>query len=379
MTPKIAIIATTAAPNGGSEGAAAWSFLNELYLRSEIKGELDIYVSCDPSKERLQIECDGKANKTTRIIGVPIIWPKLHTYFGLILRVLWQLKVFILIFRRDYTLIHQLSPNSILYLNPIFFFPFRRRKLIVGPMRVYPFVSIKKLYLRDFSTLMRQISIIFKEVCEFCFLSLHRLVISRNVDIYINPILNERKASDRECYMPETAFIGKYIEKDGRARNVNRVIWSASSDEKRKNLHLALSIARFYLENTKDKNISFEFYGLSKSNSSDKRIKFYETIDRRAFQKRIDASVVYLMPSILEINSVLAEEVLQNGGRVVASNMEHFKLRSNSEPIYTVENYNSIDEWCSKLFEAMHSDKKKADADFSEGKIELLKRIRGLL
>ena len=356
---KICIICQHANPKYGSEYAAGWSTLKALYLEKLFdKFQIDIYISSH-SYNSIDIERVKKQYQKNNINFYFVSnsdKSKYHKYFGVLLRIFWQIKVFFFIKNKNYQFVHQISPNSIIYLNPIFLFKNKIKK-IIGPMRSDSFINLNQIYLYSLNVFLFQIFSYIKQLVEYIFCFFHRKAILK-ADLYLDPIhINNFKNS---IYCPETSFINIVSNNIKNTKKEHLLLWSGSLDTKNsKNLHLAMKIfnklSKMNLNNYKVLILGIE-------NKNNKNIGFSKKIDRSSLLSILNNNVIYIMTSVRELNSVLIKEVLENNGNVITSPLVTFKKNKNKN-FHIISKYTNIDEWCEKIISILNIDKKNVFKD----------------
>lgn len=351
---KICLICQHANPKYGSEYAAGWSTLKALYLEKLYeKFQIDIFISSHSynSSDINRVKDQYQKNNINFYFIPNFNKSKLHKYFGALLRIFWQIKVFFIIKDKKYDFVHQISPNSIIYLNPIFLFNNKIKK-IIGPMRSDSFINLKQIYFYSLNVFLFQIFSHIKQLIEFVFCFFHRKAIHK-ADLYLDPI--HIKKLNNSVYCPETSFIEVKKNKNNNKNNKYLLIWSGTPENKiRKNYHLVMKI----IQNLNKKKISnYEVLILGLMNKKFKNINFKKQLPRSVLLSKLDNRVIYLMTSIRELNSVFVKEVLENNGQVIASPLVIFN-KNNSKNFHLIKKYSNINEWNSKIVSILNNNVK---------------------
>ncbi len=353
MKQRMAVIAQTADPAFGSEFATGWAMINKICAHPLLleRFDLDIFVSKARHNDQRILETGIGGTDGLHLRFVPLIWPPAHRFAGKILRILWQFKVAVLILMGKYDAVFQVSPNSIVYANPLLFFKKGPTKL-VGPMRIEPRASVSGLYWRSGPVLMRHLAIKAKEAVEWIALSPLRAAIKRNAALHVSPFVIHVKQPN-QFYCRETALIelGE-VREDGQAIGY-RLLWSGQGDPSRKNEHLARSIIDKLLDDPRFDDVSLTVLGATFDWQRSERVSFVSQLPRAQLLHSMTARTIYLCTSLLELNSVLAEEVLIMGGAVVGGPLPGLLNRPDSSRIATVINYGNPSEWLDKIAEAI--------------------------
>ncbi|MFG6547044.1 hypothetical protein ACGYLM_18485 [Sulfitobacter sp. 1A10445] len=350
---RIAVIAQTADPARGSEFATGWGAIRDIYLdpRIRTKFHLDIYVSENGNNRKNILSEVSDLDPQPNFIFVPQVFPRLHRLMGRFLRQVWQFAVWRRIKWENYDIVHQVSPNSIAYLNPIFISQ-QQIKKIVGPMRAERKASVPGLYMANIAVMFRHLSIKVKETSEaFLFLAQRRAV-ARNAFLHLSPIAS-LGLRDNQIYCPETAFVTvpPLLARDGNADNW-RVIWSGSGDNHRKNEHLAKLVVKAALQDPRLAKLQFAFIGGKRTPIPSSRVTYSDGINRAEFMSGLSNQTIYLLTSLLELNSVLAREVLLHGGQVVVGPLPSFSGRDHNGRVHHVEQYSRPEFWVDALVKA---------------------------
>jgi len=348
---KICLLCQHANPKYGSEYAAGWSTLKALYLdRLYEKFQIDIFISSHSyNSSDINRVKDQYQKKNINFYFVPNFnKSKLHKYFGALLRIFWQIKVFFIIKDKKYDFVHQISPNSIIYLNPIFLFNNKIKK-IIGPMRSDSFINLKQIYFYSLNVFIFQIFAHIKQFIEFVLCFFHRKAILK-VDLYLDPI--PKRKLNNSVYCPETSFIKTRQNKNNNKNNKYLLIWSGTPETKiRKGYHLVMKV----IQNLNKKKINnYEVLILGLMNKKSNNINFKKKLPRSVLLSKLDNRVIYLMTSLRELNSVLVKEVLENNGQVIAAPLVIFN-KNNSKNFHLIKKYSNIDEWCNKIISILNN------------------------
>jgi hypothetical protein len=353
---KLAVIAQTIDPSRGSEFATGWSVVREIFFDRRILEtyDVDIFVSENGSnRQRIERYIEHMTSRPNFVI-VPQVWPKAHFLIGRVLRVLWQVKVCFLVMKEGYEVVHQVSPNSLAYLNPIFMLA-RRETRIVGPMRIEPKASVDVLYIDNLPVLFRQLQIRLKESFESFILLFHRRCVARRTELHLSPIAGHMRY-DNQIYCRETAFIQTPIAHKAENDVPWNVIWSGLGDYLRKNEHLARRVVNAALTDPRLDELNFNLLGVREPYKISNRVFCKNAIPRDEFLSSLTSRTIYLCTSVLELNCVLAEEVLSCGGSVVCGPLPGFSSRPDTQRIFVVQSYRSVREWVEKLVQALETD-----------------------
>ncbi|PLW68328.1 glycosyltransferase [Pseudohalioglobus lutimaris] len=379
---RYAVIAQTVDPDRGSEFAAGWYFLKEVIFDERIQSNFSIHVFIsenEKNRESILNYCRNR-NVQAKINFIPQVLPQKHKYFGRLLRFFWQVRLAKVLQRGKFDIIHQISPASILYLNPVFLLRSKGKK-VVGPMRIQARASISAMYLSDFRVLLRQVGIWSKECLEWVGFSYHRWCIRRFAEIHFTPFA--RKITNRgEVYCRETAFISFSNHECTEANSPEPVvIWSGLGDYYRKNEDLARRITLAMKKDSELKGLRVLFFGARKPHLKSHGVDYFDALPRSSFLKLINASTIYLCTSTLEINSVLAEEVLSKGGCVVTGNLPGFSMRPDNGGIQVVKDYNSLEDWLTGIRFSVYNRERCSvwSVQRSKKKEEVIASICGLL
>jgi hypothetical protein len=301
------------------------------------------------NEERIILTSIGKRG-SLNLRFIPLTWPKAHRFIGRLLRIFWQYKVAKFIYEEGYDVIFQVSPNSIAYANPLFYLNWGPVKLI-GPMRIEPWASIRVFYWNSPQVLLRQLFIKAKETLEWLVFWPMRVCIKRYSALHLSPFAVDAKLS-KQLYCRETALIEIEVDKISSSGKWLHLIWSGHGDAVRKNEHLARRIVTKLLHDIRFANASITILGSTLSWPKDDRIEVFDKLARSALVRSMTNRTVYLCTSLLEINSVLAEEVLIMGGSVVAGPLRGFIDRSDDSRIGIVRDYSNPAKWIDKIFES---------------------------
>lgn len=347
---RIAVIAQAADPRLGSEFATGWGAVNQFYLQSPPEDmSVDIYISEYRGNREFILE-NVAVPTNVRLLFIPLVLPRLHRRLGRAMRIAWQIRVAWTIQTGGYDAVHQVSPNSIVYLNPIFLLKAFKGYRLIGPMRSEAAASVAQWYAKHLPTVLRQASIRLKEAAESVMLLYHRRAVSL-ADLHICPIAAHLRR-DNQVYCRETALVDVCLP-TADARPVKYlVLWSGQGDVHRKNAHLASDIIAAAEQEQELAEFEFRLLGDKIPSVQAARIESSAGVPRADLLNMLTPGTIYLLTSLLELNSVLAEEVLQRGGRVVAGPLPSFAARAATSGVHVVENYTNVSEWVGRLIEA---------------------------
>lgn len=377
MKPRIAVVAQTADPAYGSEFATGWAMVSKICAHPLLleRFDLDVYISKTFDNDQRILASGISELQGLNLKFIPLIWPSAHRFIGRFLRICWQFKVAVLVVLRKYDVLFQVSPNSITYANPLFFLGVGPVK-IVGPMRIEPWASVKGLYWHSSGVLARHLAIKVKEAVEWITLAPMRAAIKRNAALHIEPFAVNAKAPN-QFYCRETAMIDVGNIRAPEPTGGILIMWSGQGDPNRKNEHLAQLIVAAVMEDPRFWNVRATILGGSLDWPRNDRVDVVQKIPRPQLLRLMNEHTVYLCTSLLELNSVMAEEVLIMRGAVVAGPLPGLVGRPDTARIGIVDQYAVVSEWLDKILELIGGSSDFSDAAEWRGDIvdRLVNRI----
>lgn len=363
MKKRMAVIAQTADPALGSEFATGWGMIKKVCSDSRLLDivDIDLYISeTNGNIERIKnTELFLKGGLHFKFI--PIVMPTAHRYFGFFLRIYWQYIVAERIKEQKYDIFFQVSPNSIAYLSPLFLQP-SMQTLILGPMRIEPKASVSAIYFKSFPVVLRQFRIFAKEFAERIIFSRRRDRIRKFCALHISPIKSHTRYKT-QFHCRETVFPDYPAFARASPETKPTVLWSGVGDPLRKNEHIAREIVASCIRSPDMEGVNYLVVGSSLKWKIDSRIKFVEAIPRAEFLKVLTSKTIYLCTSLLEINSVLAEEVLIAGGIVISGKLPGFVERPDDSRVLIVEKYTCVSSWKESIKKAVRLSEDPTSAD----------------
>lgn len=353
MKPRIAVVAQTVDPAYGSEFATGWAMVSKICAHPLLleRFDIDVFVSMRFGNDQRILATGISKLEGLSLKFIPLIWPSAHRFIGRFLRICWQLKVAALVIAGRYDVIFQVSPNSIIYANPLFLLDIGPLK-IIGPMRIEPRASVPGLYPHSPRVLARHLAIRVKEAIEWIILAPMRIAIKQNAALHIEPFAVNAKAPN-QFYCRETAMIDVSTKAALDQPDGIMLMWSGQGDPTRKNEHLVQRIVGAAMNDKRFSDVRVTILGSSSEWCRNDRVDVIQKIPRPHLLRLMNKNTIYLCTSLLEINSVMAEEVLIMGGAVVGGPLPGLLGRPDASRIAIVEEYAVVSEWLEKIFQLM--------------------------